>query len=126
MLTDSVVKSPTEFDVDLPRVVKVESSKGQTVVEQYAAIRHIQSSQGDLVSLALTKALSHGNVERRVLRQIVPRILCVRRPVGESRAVVHIGRRERLPGKTSIDTQVQRVSLIMVHRRVSRREGHRA
>jgi hypothetical protein len=31
--SSSVVKSPTEFGVDLSRVVKVESSKGQAVVE---------------------------------------------------------------------------------------------
>jgi hypothetical protein len=33
MLADSVVKSITEFDVDLPRVVKVESAEGEAVVK---------------------------------------------------------------------------------------------
>ena len=72
------MKSPAEFDVDLPRIVEVESSKGQAVVEQHAAIRHIQSGQRDPVFVVLAKTLPQGNVERGVLGQIVPRILRVR------------------------------------------------
>ena len=114
----SVVKSLTEFDVDLPRVVEVKSSKRQAVVEQHAAIRHIQRGQGNPVFLA--KTFPERNIKRRVLRQIVPRILRVGHPVVESRAVVHIRRSEHLPGKSCIETQVQSVSLIVVHRRISR------
>jgi len=39
----SIMKPPTELAIDLPRVVEVEASKGQAVVEQHATIRHIQS-----------------------------------------------------------------------------------
>ena len=90
-LLSSVVKSPAELDIDLPRVVKVESSEGQAVVEQYAAIGHVQGGQRKLVSVALAKTFSDGNVKRSVLGQIVARILRVRRTIGESRAVVYIG-----------------------------------
>src|SRR5580692_1172 len=95
-----VMKSVAEFDVNLTRIVEVESSEGEAVVEQDAAIRHIQSGQRDFVLLAET--LPDGNVERGVLRQIVPRILRVRHPVRESRAVVDIRRSERVRGKTCI------------------------
>lgn len=60
----SIMKSPTELDVDLSRIVVVESSEGETVVEQYAPIGHIQSGQRELV--VLTKIFPKGNVEGRV------------------------------------------------------------
>ena len=54
----SVVKSPAEFCVDLPRIVEVESSKGQAVIQQDASIRHIQRGQREPVFAALAKAFS--------------------------------------------------------------------
>ena len=44
-----IVKSIAELHVNLSWVVIVESSKGQAVVEQHAAIRHVQSGQRDPV-----------------------------------------------------------------------------
>lgn len=61
----SIMKSIAEFDVDLPRVIEVESSKRQAVIKQYTAIRYIQSVQRDPVFLA--EAFSQRNVERRML-----------------------------------------------------------
>src|SRR5580700_1514883 len=100
--TSSVVKSVTELDVDLPRVVKVESSEGQTVVEEDTAIRYIQGAQRDPVLLAET--LSERNIKGSVLRKITARILRVGVSVGEARAIVNIGRSERVARQACIET----------------------
>src|SRR5580700_11105160 len=110
------MKSITEFYINLPRVVIVESSKGQAVVEQHASIRQVQTRQREPVFIFLAKAFPERNVESCVLRQIVPGILCIWQTVGESRSVIDIRGGEHLPGKPAIDAQVQRVPLIVIHR----------
>ena len=115
----SVMKPIAELRVDCARIVPVKSAKRQTVVQLHATISHIQRGYGDGVSLH--EGFPEREIERGVLRQIVPGILRVRNPVREPRAVVHIRRSEHLPRKSCVETRVQRVSLIMVHRRKSRR-----
>ena len=113
-----VMESPAKLGVDFARVVEMKSSKGQTVVQQNAAIRHVQRSKRN--GIHLRKILADGNIECGVLRQIVSRIGCAGRrcAIGEAGAVIHIGRDVRLPGKSCIEAKIQRVSLVVVHRRV--------
>jgi len=68
------MKSPAEFHIYFPRVVKVESSKGEAVVEQHPAICHIHCGKRNPVLIAIAKRLSQRNVERGVPGEIVPRI----------------------------------------------------
>jgi len=93
-----------EFAIDLSRVVVVKATERQTVVQLHATVRHIQCGYGNGVFLA--EGFAQRNVERGVLRQIRARILRVRKPVCEPRPVVHIRRSIRVPGKTSIETEV--------------------
>jgi hypothetical protein len=87
-----------DLDIDLPGIVKVESSEGEAVVEQNPAIRNIKPVQRDPVLLA--KALSKRYIERGVLGQIVTRILRVGIAVGKSRTVVDVRGSERTPGES--------------------------
>src|SRR5208283_1841281 len=92
----SIVKTVSEFVVDLPRVVVVKPPERQTVVQEDAAIPHIQRSHGN--TILLSEALPESKIECGVPRQIAPGILRVGVSVGETRAVIHVERCERLPG----------------------------
>src|SRR5208283_3030056 len=114
----SIMKTIAEFPVDFPRVVVVKSSECQTVVQLHATVCHIQRGHGNAVFLQ--EAFPHRKIKRGVLRQILVGnqwwFVCA---VCEPRSIVHIRRCERLPGKGRIKSQVQCISLIMVHRRIS-------
>lgn len=114
------MKAIAELDVDLPGIVEVKSSERQAVVQQDAAIGHIQRGQRHLVFLALAEAFPQRQVKGGVLRQVIARILRVRRSIRESRAVVDVRRGENMPWKNRVDPGVQRVSLIVVDSRESR------
>src|SRR5208283_5085464 len=126
--TQSVMESPAKFPINLPRLVPVKSAKGQTVIQLYAEICHVQRGYGNSIS-PLGETFSHSEINGGVAGQIGPGILRLWRPVQpvcEPRAVVHIARSIAVPGKTRIDAPIQCVSLIMVYRRVSRRYVERA
>src|SRR5271167_1245825 len=122
------MESPAKFPINLPRLVPVKSAKGQTVIQLYAEICHVQRGYGNSI-FPLGETFSHSEINGGVARQIGPGILRLWRPVQpvrEPRAVVHIARSIAVPGKTRIDAPVQCVSLIMVYRRISRRYVERA
>ena len=78
----SVVEPPLESRINLPRQVPVETSEGQTVVQQHPFIRDIQHRQRHCEPLR--ERLREGEIERRMRWQIVSRILRVGRAIGES------------------------------------------
>ena len=98
------MEAVTQLDINLPWVIPMESAECQAVVQLHAAVCHVEGGYRDGVFFSET--FPERNIERGVPWQIVPGVLNGRRPVVEPRAVVHICRSERLPGKTCIETQV--------------------
>src|SRR5271155_6128179 len=64
----SVMEAIAELHVDFPRIIEVESAKGEAVIEQHAPIRDVQSGQGH--GVFLVERFASRNVKRGVLRQI--------------------------------------------------------
>src|SRR5271156_2547318 len=63
--------------------------------------------------------LAHRYIERRMLRQVLTRKFRAGHAVREARAIIHIGRSEGLPRQRSVESNVQRVALVVIEWRVS-------
>src|ERR1700674_408678 len=106
------MKSVAQFDIDLARVVPMETAEGLAVVEVHAAVGHVQGIQrcGD----ALAEVLANRKVERGVLWQMASRIRAARERVTEAGAVVDVRGCIRAPRQGNVGTDVERVCLIVV------------
>ena len=108
------MKTPAKLGVYLARVIVMKSAERQAVIEQNAAVRHVERRHSHAVFLA--ERFPQRNVKRGVLRQIIPRILRVRHAIRETRPVINVRRSKRLPRKYRVEPHVQSVSLVVVHR----------
>src|ERR1700683_3003986 len=108
------MKPIPKLDVDLSWIVEVETPKRQTVVEQDSPVRHVQRCQRNRIFLG--EAFPQRYVKCRVPGQVSAGKLRKAAPVGESRAVVHIGRCERLPRKACGESHVEGVPLVVINR----------
>ena len=106
----SVLKSVANLDKDFAGIQIVRSAKGETVIQQNAAVRDVDAlnTQGK----ALAKVLADGEVECRVRLEMVPRDGWV--AIREARSVVNVSRCVASPGQRVLSADVQRVPLIMV------------
>src|SRR5271166_4219526 len=116
-LPTSIMESPAKLHVEFAWVIVVEAAERQAIVEQHAAVRHVQCSERNRVTLA--EALSKRDVESRVSWQIVAGIELVWRSIRETGAIVDVGRGKSLPGKSHLETYSQGIPLIMIERRIS-------
>src|SRR5271166_4695902 len=103
------------------RIVVMEPSDGDRVIQQHAVVGHIDRCYRQLTSLA--ERVADRRIERDVHRQIRPVVRPLMRPgqhVREPRAVVHIARKPCAHGQVRGEARVQRVALVVVKRDVLR------
>jgi hypothetical protein len=96
--------------VNLAGIDVVGSAKGETVIQENAAVGYIGCGQRD--GKALPETLAEGQVKRRMAWQMRGR----RRAVGETRSIVDIGGGVTPPWQVHNSTHMQSVSLIVVER----------
>lgn len=95
------MKAVTKLDVNLPRIVPVESAKGQAVIQLHAHVTDIE--RGDGKRIFLSKVFPEGKINRGVGGQVLAGILRVGhaiQAVGEAGTIVDIDGGERLPGES--------------------------
>jgi hypothetical protein len=83
------MKAVSQLNVDFARVVPMETSEGDAVIELNAAVSNVQSIDGG--GKALTEILSQGKIEGRVTGQIIAGIRLAGEGIGESGAIVDVG-----------------------------------
>ena len=108
------MESIAELDINLPWVVPVEATESLAVVEIHPAVGHIQGIQRR--GKALTEVFANREIERGVLRQVVPRIWLPRKGIAEASAVVDIGGSKRTPRQSDVAAKIESVSLIVIER----------
>src|SRR5579863_3638397 len=109
------MEAVAKLDVDLARVVVMEAAEGEAVVDQQVAIRDVEGRGRNCIFLP--KFLAEGEIDRRVARQVgivIRRSGKARGAVGEARAVVNIRSGESMPRKRGVETDVQRVALVVI------------
>src|SRR5580692_3001366 len=102
------------------RVVVMEPTNGDGVVEKYAVIRDIEDIGGELPVFA--DVMPSGYVERGVHRKIwalIRPLAGARETIGETRAVIHIGGEPCAPRQVAGETGVEGVALVVVDGRVA-------
>ena len=82
------MESIAELDVNLPWAIPVEATESLAVVEIHPTVAHIQGIQRRGESLS--EVLTDREIERCVLKQVVPRIWLPWKGIAEARAIVDI------------------------------------
>src|SRR5580704_2451247 len=116
---NSEVEMVSELPIDLSRVVPMESAERYTAIQLDTVVRHIRRGHRDGI-FPFAERFPGREIERGVRRQIITGIRHAREGVAEARAVVHIRRGVAVPRESGVESNVQRVSLIVVDRGKSR------
>ena len=114
-----VMEPVTNLDIDLPWVIPVETTKGLTVIEFHAAIRHVEGIHR--CGEAFAEVFAQGDIERRVPGQVISRIGLALEGVAETGTVVDVGRNVGPPRERNVPTNVKGIALIVVERTESSR-----
>src|SRR5258708_7826601 len=104
-----------QLDVNFPRVIPVEAAERLAVVKIHPAIRDIQGVQGCRESVV--EILAEGEIEVRVVGQMVSGIRRVRKGIAEAGAVVTIRGEKRPPRKIDFTAEVEGIALVVVERK---------
>src|SRR5579883_344006 len=118
-ICSSIVKTIAQLRVNFARVVPVRAAEGEAIVEQHAAVGDVEPGDGERE--AFTEVLAEREVERGMGLQVGARLRGV--PVGEARAVVHVGGGVASPGKVHLSSNVECIALVVVEEAVTVAEG---
>ncbi len=110
-----------EFDVDFARVVPVESSEGNAVIEFDTAVGYVHGVQRS--GKALAEIFADGKIEGGVLRQIGAGIRLAWESVAEAGAVVDVGGGVGAPRERDVAAHVEGVALVVIERRQAGGQG---
>ncbi len=123
-LIELVVKPVSDLTIKLARIVEVEASKGEAVIEQYPAVRDVGTGNGGRERLA--KALSNGKIDLIMSGKVLVRVVRVGgwstwvvATIGKTRAVIHVRRGIGMKRQRRVEAHVERVALVVVNGRVS-------
>lgn len=108
----SVMKPVVQLHHHLARVVPVEATEGQAVVQFKPAIGQVESGHGGRP--AFSEALAQGQIKGGVPGRIGAGIGLSRNAVREARALVNIGRSPGAPRQIHVAAEVERIALIVI------------
>src|ERR1700731_1779962 len=119
-LRTSIMKAIAELGINLARIVPVKAAEGHAVVEFHATVGDVQSVERNRISLA--EILTQRQIKSRVLRQIISRVRLAGKRVAEAGAVIDVGRSIALPWQRHIASHIQRITLVVIEWRQTRRK----
>src|SRR6202020_2141349 len=84
----SIMKPIPQFQINLARIIPMISAERKTIVILDAPVRHVERRHRR--SEPIAEILAHRKIERRVLRQVIPRIRRARKSIAETRPVINV------------------------------------
>ena len=111
------MKSVANLDKNFAGIQKVRSAKGEAVIQQNAAVCHVDTLH--IYGNSLAKILADGEIERGVRLEMIAGN--IRIAIGESRSIVDIRREISAPRQRVLPPKMQRISLVVVEKEISGR-----